>query len=621
MPLRPPLLPALERALLGVLLAATAAAVLLAGRNALAPLQAPLSFGLVFWKWWLVLYLVMALPGFLAVWLAARLVAGRWPGVVQAPRLVLAVAAAAFLAALVGSNTRAAAALFRLAGPQPFRSLMLAAFVLCLVGLGCSVALPLSRRRPLRLVALLTTAATLMGLKPAAHRSASAEPATAVRPSGQRLLLVGVDGGDWDYLDPLLARGELPHFAALKARGAWGRLKTFEPTRSPIVWTTIATGRRLQEHGIEGFTNLRLEGVLQTLPPLRGVRNVGFLTLYSQLRRRRKIYEAPVTSMARKVPAFWNIATAHGSPVNVVSWWATWPAEPVLGYVVSERTYYEPLDGDLAAKLERVTYPEALYAEIAPRIMRPEQMSLEEGRRFGGFEAEEFEAMRKAPPSARRDIASGLPYFYTMFETTRRLSLHLMQGGRKRFGVVPDTLLLFRLVDMACHTSLRHSELVKDHLGSSDNQLRKFGHVVTAAYREVDRALGDLLEAFGGGNVVIVSDHGWALQSQGESPDYGHRKAPDGMFLAEGPAFQPGRVDGLSVFDILPLMLRLKDFPVAADMAGRVPEEVLRRDFLERHPLKRIATYGRREDVTGAPGSAAVDAEMLDRLRGLGYIQ
>ena len=40
------------------------------------------------------------------------------------------------------------------------------------------------------------------------------------------------------------------------------------------------------------------------------------------------------------MPAYWNVATRLGSPVSVLNWWATWPAEPVLGNMVSERMYF-----------------------------------------------------------------------------------------------------------------------------------------------------------------------------------------------------------------------------------------------------------------------------------------
>ena len=66
-------------------------------------------------------------------------------------------------------------------------------------------------------------------------------------------LLFAVDGLEWDVLLPLVQRGEAPAFAELMARGVFGELQTLKPTWSPVIWTTIATGKGPEKHGIEGF--------------------------------------------------------------------------------------------------------------------------------------------------------------------------------------------------------------------------------------------------------------------------------------------------------------------------------------------------------------------------------
>ena len=68
-----------------------------------------------------------------------------------------------------------------------------------------------------------------------------------------RVVLVGVDGGSWNLIDPRMASGELPHLRALARRGVTGNLKSVKPLSSPAVWTSIATGRTPKEHGIRNF--------------------------------------------------------------------------------------------------------------------------------------------------------------------------------------------------------------------------------------------------------------------------------------------------------------------------------------------------------------------------------
>ena len=73
-----------------------------------------------------------------------------------------------------------------------------------------------------------------------------------------RVVLLGIDGASWSVVDPLLAAGELPELAALLARGAGAELETVEPVISPVVWTSIATGRSPGAHRISGFASTRL---------------------------------------------------------------------------------------------------------------------------------------------------------------------------------------------------------------------------------------------------------------------------------------------------------------------------------------------------------------------------
>ena len=68
-----------------------------------------------------------------------------------------------------------------------------------------------------------------------------------------RVVLVGMDGASWNVIDPMLAAGELPHFRALMADGVHADLDTVEPVTSPVVWTSIATGRSPEHHGVTDF--------------------------------------------------------------------------------------------------------------------------------------------------------------------------------------------------------------------------------------------------------------------------------------------------------------------------------------------------------------------------------
>jgi predicted AlkP superfamily phosphohydrolase/phosphomutase len=438
---------------------------------------------------------------------------------------------------------------------------------------------------------------------------------------GERLLVFGMDGADWAYVEPLIARGLMPNLARLRAEGAWGPLQSMKPTDSPVIWTTIATGQPPQRHGVRGFLVSRMRRVQAPLRRIKPIRLLGYQTVADWLAEQRVLFEAPVSSLSRREPALWNLMADAGRPVSLLNWWVTWPAEPVVGRVVSERLYYWRFaQRGWGPESEQLTHPPGLAAEIAGEVVPPDAIQYEQAREFVDVDRAEFDRMMKTAFS-KHMLEGELRYFLSMYETNRRVARRLVEMDRRQYGRAADLLVLERLVDMACHAALAESELVEDHLGVSAERQRKFGRVITAAYAAVDRQLGELLQAYGDGNVIVLSDHGFHLVSHW--PDwnrtYGHGDAPSGIFVARGPAFTPGRVDGLSVYDVFPLLARLKGLPVADDLAGRIPEEVLSPSARAR-PITRVARYGAAAPV--AEGDAAADdREMMERLRALGYVQ
>ena len=176
--------------------------------------------------------------------------------------------------------------------------------------------------------------------------------------------------------------------------------------------------------------------------------------------------------------------------------------------------------------------------------------------------------------------------------------------GRREAGTPVDLLVLFRLVDMVCHKALADSELVPRLPGEEETS---FAPAVSEAYREIDRNLGELLALYPGANVVVVSDHG---------------QAPDGVFLAAGPAFRPGRVEGLSVLDIMPLLLDLKGFGLARDMKG-LPKAALSEAWLARQRPAEIDSYNplKRGQVAVSLDDPRLDQAEIEALRALGYVK
>ncbi len=127
-------------------------------------------------------------------------------------------------------------------------------------------------------------------------------PEQGAGPDAGRVVVIGIDGADWRVIRPLMERGELPNLSRIVAEGTSGVLRSMEPSASPSLWTTVATGVSPERHGIHGFV---------VPEPSGGVR--------------------PVTSSMRRTPAFWNILPQFGRRAGVVGWLVTWPAEPIAG--------------------------------------------------------------------------------------------------------------------------------------------------------------------------------------------------------------------------------------------------------------------------------------------------
>jgi predicted AlkP superfamily phosphohydrolase/phosphomutase len=72
--------------------------------------------------------------------------------------------------------------------------------------------------------------------------------------SYRRFLVLGLDGGTFDLLDPLMAAGELPFLKSLVHRGVRAPLRSVYPAKTIPAWYSFATGKDPGELGIFGFT-------------------------------------------------------------------------------------------------------------------------------------------------------------------------------------------------------------------------------------------------------------------------------------------------------------------------------------------------------------------------------
>jgi len=433
------------------------------------------------------------------------------------------------------------------------------------------------------------------------------------------LYVIGVDGLTLDVAGPLMERGELPNLSRLAREGCCGPLATVEPTNSSLIWTSIATGCHHRLHGIDGFQRYRLLGLPVSRTLVRRFKKLGgkgvlrFLTMLHLMRE----YVFDCRSVRAK--RFWEIVSLSGGRVGVVNWWHSWPAQPVDGFIVSDRLHYWRglAQGTVPDEHSRLTFPENLLAECSNLVVPPQEIGVEQMRRFVNLPAQELQEFVEAE-FEHHELRGELRFLISADLTYSRVLQHCLdlQDGLR--------LVAFycRGPDIAQHCAF-HYRPELNVPGVGDREREKFGGVVDAAYRFADHIIGDVLErTTPNDTVLVVSDHGFGLQPVWHT--YGHRRGRyPGVIYAWGKEFRQGwRVADASVYDVAPTVLRLCGLPAAADMQGRSLEELLTDQFREAHPLpEAVKSYGPRED-DHRPVADSRDAteQMKEHLRALGYL-
>lgn len=338
-------------------------------------------------------------------------------------------------------------------------------------------------------------------------------------------------------MDPLLQSGQMPALAQLLKGGVRGNLATLQPVLSPILWTSIATGKRADKHGICGFTE-----------PLADGTGVG-----------------PVRSTSRKCKALWNILSQNGLKSNVVGWFATDPPEPINGVMVSDQflvaqeaktatMVHPPELADSLAAL-RVT-PDSLMADdLLPFIPRLQELDLKTDRR---------------PIKLARRLAK--------VASVQALATHLIQNEPwNLMAVYYDAIDQFGHEFMTFHPPKM--------AGIADQDFEFYQHVMTGCYRFHDMMLHALLQYVGDDtNVILVSDHGYECGHRRLPPDEA-KKHPDGCHRTFGVACLKGpdikqneHLYGATILDVTPTILTLLGLPVGGDMDGRPWVEILRNE-------------------------------------------
>jgi hypothetical protein len=398
---------------------------------------------------------------------------------------------------------------------------------------------------------------------------------------GGRLLFVGVDGMDADFLQALDSRDAVPGLLEAMERGSTFPLHRDPDYQPPEAWTTLVTGVPPAEHGVHGVGAEQLPGVRAPLP-----HDAGPISLLGALGLLLPSRTVPVSGAWREVRTLWEIVALEEASM-AVGWWASWPApdgeqttgEGITSFIVTDRVLPKLLSG---AAEDRDTAPASLYSRLRGEFEIDRSQIRD---RFGLL----FE--RHPEGQVHRLLWES----YLIDAYSWRIAARLMAdtGIRAGFVYLPGLdILRQRLGSVSAAEDpaglLRSQAALEDYAGFLDE--------ILALALDLDEGL----------QVVLVADPGrrGGLDAEGFVTVLGSH-------ATEACVGSP-----LSDLEVAPLVLRLLGYPLSEEMPGRPPRECLT-EFPS--DPSTVPGYGRRSPRLDSPASD-YDPEMVERLRSLGYL-
>ena len=407
----------------------------------------------------------------------------------------------------------------------------------------------------------------------------------------KKLLLVGWDSADWKIIHPLLDAGELPGLARLVESGVSGNLTTLEPQLSPMLWTSIATGKMAYHHGVPGFTEV---------DPRSGA-------------------VVPVSAATRTCRTLWEMLGERGLRSHVVSWFATQGEQHLDGKMVSNMFCH--LSGT-----QKDQDPSEWPAPPPGTYWPPELAETMDDLRLSPHEIDPDEVIRLFVPNAPEVDQAKDKRLWMLAQklaeafSTHNAATHLMEAD-------PDwdfMAVYYRAVDEISHLFMPYHAPRMEGIPEADFEM--YRDVVNSTYRLHDLFLQRLMQLAGPDTaILLVSDHGF--HSDHLRPKFTPRvpagitvwHRPQGVIAACGPGFKKDElVFGARLLDIAPTVLHYFGLPVGEDMEGRVLEDA----FTERRPVATRPTWENPDAPrqTRAESGPDADKALLEQFVALGYI-
>jgi predicted AlkP superfamily phosphohydrolase/phosphomutase len=272
----------------------------------------------------------------------------------------------------------------------------------------------------------------------------------------RKVIVLGIDGGTFDIIQPLINQGRLPNLGKICRNGSSGELaSTFPPMTFPA-WSTFMTGVNPGKHGVFDFTE-----------HVRGRYAIKF-----------------TSPASRKAETIWKRISDAGLRTASIGFPLTYPPEPVNGIMISG--FDTPLGGYADAT---VFHPSALHREIH---------DICKGYNVSADVAHALDSNR--PELAYENIV-------TTLNKKIQAALHVFQKEAWDCFMV-----LFGETDLASHHFWKYHDPTSPF--HEEGRSGKLKNAISSIYEMVDEAVGRFLALMDDQTtMLIMSDHGFGGNS------------------------------------------------------------------------------------------------------------
>ncbi len=426
-------------------------------------------------------------------------------------------------------------------------------------------------------------------------------------PKNPKIYILGLDGADWDIIDPLIKQGKLKFFKKLKEESAWAKLKTFKPTLSAVVWTSIATGDTMVKHGIVDWLFVKENNI-----------------------------KVPYSNAEKRVPSIWEIFDSYNESSIVLHWFVTYPPDHIKGVMVSDTFSVAMSEVFLSGKdykeFKDTVYPEFYYYKLY-RLFKEdiEKRGYDYKKMVEYLEIPDY--IEKYKKEYHKETTKGIPilsnwrrYILKDFIAEKTLYYFLRKGGNYNlflwYSRMPDVFKHFGSLFMDRDYLKKIKKILADKQPISDSLDKEFetkmAPIVEPILKHKEKILKAVYEKVKKENayLFILSDHGFTLGPKG----YDHHglpkdiPAPNGILMILGPGVKKGKEIKASVLDITPTALYLSGKPVGKDMDGKVLLDA----FNFNRKIK-YTVYKKSKKVKGKKNKE-INKKIMEDLKTIGYI-